>query len=84
MGSGAKVVAPSRISSWALSCWSCASELAELSNTTDWSLSYDEEQGLIIPLRFENGYRDYEPYMIDRAIQIRGLIDSGILTTSSP
>ena len=55
-------------------------ELAKLSNTPTRSLRYYEEQGLIIPLRLENGYREYEPYMIDRAIQIRGLIDSGIPT----
>lgn len=55
-------------------------ELAQLSNTPTRSLRYYEEQGLIIPTRLENGYRDYEPYMIDRAIQIRGLIDSGIPT----
>lgn len=39
-------------------------ELAELSNTPTRSLRYYEEQGLIIPTRLENGYRDYEPYMI--------------------
>ena len=55
-------------------------ELAGLSNTPTRSLRYYEEQGLISPTRLANGYRDYEPYMIDRAIQIRGLIDSGIPT----
>ena len=55
-------------------------ELAKLSNTPTRSLRYYEEQGLIIPRRMENGYREYDPYLIDRAIQIRGLIDSGIPT----
>ena len=55
-------------------------ELAKLSNTPTRSLRYYEEQGLIIPTRLENGYRDYQPYLIDRAIQIRGLIDSGVPT----
>jgi DNA-binding transcriptional MerR regulator len=55
-------------------------ELAKLSNTPTRSLRYYEEQGLIVPERLENGYRDYGPYLIDRAVQIRGLIDSGIST----
>jgi DNA-binding transcriptional MerR regulator len=53
-------------------------ELAELSNTPTRSLRYYEEQGLLTPRRLDNGYRDYEPHLIDRAIQIRGLIDSGV------
>lgn len=55
-------------------------ELAKLSNTPTRSLRYYEEQGLIVPRRNENGYREYDPYLIDRAMQIRGLIDSGIPT----
>lgn len=55
-------------------------ELAKLSNTPTRSLRYYEEQGLIIPRRLENGYRDYDAYLIDRAMQIRGLIDSGVPT----
>ena len=55
-------------------------ELAKLSNTPTRSLRYYEEQGLIVPRRLENGYREYDPYLIDRAIQIRGLIDSGVPT----
>jgi DNA-binding transcriptional MerR regulator len=43
-------------------------------------LRYYEEQGLLIPRRMENGYREYDAYLIDRAVQIRGLIDSGIPT----
>lgn len=55
-------------------------ELATLSSTPTRSLRYYEEQGLIVPNRLHNGYRDYEPHLIDRAIQIRGLIDSGVPT----
>ena len=55
-------------------------ELAKLSNTPTRSLRYYEEQGLIIPSRLANGYRDYDAYLIDRAMQIRGLIDSGVPT----
>ena len=55
-------------------------ELAKLSKTPTRSLRYYEEQGLIIPRRLENGYREYDAYLIDRAMQIRGLIDSGVPT----
>ena len=55
-------------------------ELAALSHTPTRSLRYYEEQGLLTPRRLENGYREYDAYLIDRAIQIRGLIDSGIPT----
>ena len=55
-------------------------ELATLSHTPTRSLRYYEEQGLLIPRRLENGYREYDAYLIDRAVQIRGLIDSGIPT----
>ncbi|NDV07954.1 MerR family transcriptional regulator [Rhodococcus sp. IEGM 248] len=55
-------------------------ELAKLSNTPTRSLRYYEEQGLLVPRRLENGYREYDPHLIDRAIQIRGLIDSGVPT----
>jgi DNA-binding transcriptional MerR regulator len=55
-------------------------ELAKLSNTPTRSLRYYEEQGLIIPERLDNGYREYGPHLIDRAVQIRGLIDSGVPT----
>jgi DNA-binding transcriptional MerR regulator len=55
-------------------------ELARLSNTPTRSLRYYEEQGLIVPRRLENGYREYDPHLIDRAMQIRGLIDSGVPT----
>jgi DNA-binding transcriptional MerR regulator len=53
-------------------------ELAELSRTPPRSLRYYEQQGLIQPDRLENGYRDYPPHLIDRAVQIRGLIDCGV------
>ena len=55
-------------------------ELAKLSNTPARSLRYYEEQGLIVPRRRENGYREYDAYLIERAIQIRGLLDSGVPT----
>ena len=55
-------------------------ELEKLTDTPARSLRYYEAQGLIFPQRLPNGYRDYDEYLIDRVIQIRGLIDSGIPT----
>ncbi|WP_405719918.1 MerR family transcriptional regulator [Streptomyces sp. NBC_01537] len=55
-------------------------ELEKLTDTPARSLRYYEAQGLIAPRRLPNGYREYDDYLIDRVIQIRGLIDSGIPT----
>jgi DNA-binding transcriptional MerR regulator len=43
-------------------------------------LRYYEEQGLIFPRRQDNGYRDYDEYLVDKVQKIRGLLDSGIPT----
>jgi DNA-binding transcriptional MerR regulator len=43
-------------------------------------LRYYEEQGLITPRRLDNGYREYDEYLVDRVGKIRGLVDSGIPT----
>jgi DNA-binding transcriptional MerR regulator len=43
-------------------------------------LYYYEEQGLILPQRCANGYRDYDAYNVDRVLQIRGLLDAGLPT----
>ncbi|MBO3682530.1 MerR family transcriptional regulator [Streptomyces sp. NEAU-YJ-81] len=55
-------------------------ELEKLTDTPARSLRYYEAQGLIVPRRLSNGYREYDDYLVDRVIQIRGLIDSGIPT----
>ncbi|MCW2517014.1 MAG: merR2 [Mycobacterium sp.] len=55
-------------------------ELAAATETPARSLRYYEEQGLIIPRRLSNGYRDYDDYLVDRVIQIRGLLDTGLPT----
>lgn len=55
-------------------------ELARLTDTPTRSLRYYEEQGLIEPVRLNNGYRDYDDYLVDRVIQIRGLLDAGLPT----
>jgi DNA-binding transcriptional MerR regulator len=55
-------------------------ELAKLTDTPARSLRYYEAQGLIEPRRLSNGYRAYDDYLVNRVIQIRGLLDSGIPT----
>ena len=58
-------------------------KIGELSHKTDVSarmLRYYEEQGLITVGRRENGFRDYDDYLVDRVLKIRGLLDSGIPT----
>ncbi|WP_331766722.1 MerR family transcriptional regulator [Embleya sp. NBC_00896] len=57
--------------------------IGELSDRTDTPrrlLRYYEEQGLIVPARSPNGYRDYDEYNVDRVMQIRGLLDAGLPT----
>lgn len=55
-------------------------ELARLTDTPARSLRYYEEQGLLLPRRRENGYREYDDQVVDRVIQIRGLLDAGLPT----
>ncbi|MFC9243341.1 MerR family transcriptional regulator [Streptomyces sp. NPDC057136] len=55
-------------------------ELAALTGTPTRSLRYYEEQGLLVPRRMPNGYREYDDYLVDRVVQIRGLLDAGLPT----
>jgi DNA-binding transcriptional MerR regulator len=55
-------------------------ELAERTDTPARSLRYYEEQELLVPRRLPNGYRDYDEYLVNRVLQIRGLLDSGLPT----
>lgn len=55
-------------------------QLAGLSNTSTRALRYYEEEGLIVPRRMPNGYREYDDYLVDRVTQIRGLLDAGLPT----
>jgi DNA-binding transcriptional MerR regulator len=55
-------------------------ELAERTGTSRRLLRYYEEQGLIAPDRQPNGYRDYDERLVDRVLQIRGLLESGMPT----
>lgn len=53
-------------------------ELSKETGVPPRMLRYYEEQGLIMPQRLDNGYRDYGDYLVDRVNKIRGLVDSGI------
>ncbi|WP_275002366.1 MerR family transcriptional regulator [Promicromonospora iranensis] len=55
-------------------------ELAERTGVPRRLLRYYEEQGLIMPRRLDNGYREYDAYLVERVMKIRGLLDSGIPT----
>jgi DNA-binding transcriptional MerR regulator len=57
--------------------------IGELSQRTDVPtrmLRYYEEQGLLQPARDASGYRSYAPTDTYRALQIRGLLASGLTT----
>jgi DNA-binding transcriptional MerR regulator len=57
--------------------------IGELSRRTDIStrmLRYYEEQGLLTAQRDDNGYRSYAESSAGQALQIRGLLDSGLTT----
>jgi DNA-binding transcriptional MerR regulator len=55
-------------------------ELAERTGTSRRLLRYYEERGLIASTRCANGYRDYDERLVDRVLQIRGLLDAGLPT----
>jgi len=55
-------------------------ELAKRTGVASRMLRYYEEQGLITPRRLDNGYREYDEYLVDRVGKIKGLIDAGIPT----
>ena len=55
-------------------------ELSKRTGVASRMLRYYEEQGLIAPTRLDNGYREYDEYLIDRVGKIKGLIDAGIPT----
>jgi len=55
-------------------------ELSKRTEVPTRMLRYYEEQGLIAPRRLDNGYREYDEYLVERVRKIRGLLDSGIPT----
>ncbi|RCH70064.1 MerR family transcriptional regulator [Streptomyces sp. SDr-06] len=55
-------------------------ELSERTGTSRRLLRYYDEQGLIVSSRSPNGYRHYDEDLVDRVLQIRGLLDAGLPT----
>lgn len=53
-------------------------EAARAGGVSERSLRYYEDEGLIVPGRLDNGYRDYCGFTIDRVIAIRSLLASGL------
>lgn len=55
-------------------------QLAERTGVSTRLLRYYEDQDLLTPERTANGYRDYSERLVDRVVQIRGLLDAGLTT----
>ncbi|WP_282700551.1 MerR family transcriptional regulator [Streptomyces sp. CC219B] len=53
-------------------------EASRASGASARSLRYYEDEGLIVPGRHSNGYRDYCRSTIDRVLVIRSLLESGL------
>ncbi|TDB85580.1 MerR family transcriptional regulator [Actinomadura sp. 7K534] len=53
-------------------------EASSVSGVSARSLRYYEDEGLIVPGRIGNGYRDYCQSTIDRVLVIRSLLASGL------
>ncbi|WP_445397154.1 MerR family transcriptional regulator [Streptomyces sp. LE64] len=55
-------------------------ELAEHIGASPRSLRYYEQQGLLVPARNDNGYREYDGAALVRARNIKELLDTGLTT----
>ncbi|PSL56585.1 DNA-binding transcriptional MerR regulator [Saccharothrix carnea] len=53
-------------------------EASRVSGVSARSLRHYEDEGLIVPGRFDNGFRDYCQSTIDRVLVIRSLLESGL------
>lgn len=53
-------------------------EAARASGASARSLRFYEDEGLIVPGRCSNGYRDYCRTTVDRVIAVRSLLESGL------
>jgi DNA-binding transcriptional MerR regulator len=53
-------------------------EASRASGVSARSLRHYEDEGLIVPGRCGNGFRDYCPSTIDRVLVIRSLLESGL------
>ncbi|WP_405697500.1 MerR family transcriptional regulator [Streptomyces sp. NBC_01185] len=54
------------------------SDASRASGVSARSLRHYEDEGLIVPGRFSNGFRDYCRSTIDRVLVIRSLLESGL------
>ncbi|MGZ2359899.1 MerR family transcriptional regulator [Streptomyces sp. 372A] len=54
------------------------SDASRISGVSARSLRHYEDEGLIVPGRFSNGFRDYCQSTIDRVLVIRSLLESGL------
>jgi DNA-binding transcriptional MerR regulator len=53
-------------------------EASKVSGVSARSLRHYEDEGLILPGRFSNGFRDYCQFTIDRVLVILSLLESGL------
>ncbi|MFE6286182.1 MerR family transcriptional regulator [Streptomyces sp. NPDC057877] len=53
-------------------------DASRISGVSARSLRYYEDEGLIVPGRFSNGFRDYCQSTVDRVLVIRSLLESGL------
>ncbi|MFJ6687124.1 MerR family transcriptional regulator [Streptomyces werraensis] len=54
------------------------SEVSRVTGVSARSLRHYENEGLIVPGRFSNGFRDYCQSTVDRVLVIRSLLESGL------
>ncbi|MEU4997313.1 MerR family transcriptional regulator [Streptomyces sp. NPDC021622] len=54
------------------------SEASRVSGVSARSLRHYEQEGLIVPGRCSNGFRDYCQSTVDRVLVIRSLLESGL------
>jgi DNA-binding transcriptional MerR regulator len=54
------------------------SEASRVTGASARSLRFYEDEGLIVPGRCSNGYRDYCRATVDRVIAVRSLLESGL------
>ncbi|TJY44095.1 MerR family transcriptional regulator [Cohnella pontilimi] len=55
-------------------------ELAKRTGVSIRSLRYYEQQGLLVPLRHDNGYREYSPFVVDQVRTIQLYLNLGLST----
>ncbi|MNE49747.1 Mercuric resistance operon regulatory protein [compost metagenome] len=55
-------------------------ELSEKTGVSIRSLRYYEQQGLLAPLRQDNGYREYSPLAVEQVRTIRFYLELGLST----